>query len=178
MTQTMTENILTYNGKLTFDIINNLLVDYNQQAKCVGINTVVTKRIYAILVEGLENSLRHQCEACNEPQYDQITLAVFKDGELIKIQIGNYINNQNIDSITDKIELINSLDLVGLNRLYRASISKARISEKGGAGLGLIEIARNSRYSLQYEMKKEQNGISFFKFFITISNNPNKAQTI
>ncbi len=177
MTQTMTKDIFTYKGKLTFDIINDLLDSYKRGVKSYDIDTVVAKRIYAILVEGLENAFRHMWDT-GDNSYNVVSLKVNRDGELIQIELSNFIKTEGIDALSDKIALINSLDLVGLNRLYRASISKARISEKGGAGLGLIEIARNSRHNLQYQTIKESSNISLLKFQFTISNNPNKVKTL
>ncbi|MCK9208071.1 MAG: DUF6272 family protein, partial [Salinivirgaceae bacterium] len=58
--------------------------------------------------------------------------------------------------------------------LYRESIAKARISDKGGAGLGIIEIARNSRKQLKYFIHKEGIEFSFFIFEISLAKYPSK----
>jgi hypothetical protein len=73
-----------------------------------------------------------------------------------------------VQSLKSTIDAVNALNHDELNKLYRESIAVARISEKGGAGLGIIEIARNSRNALKYEFEEPEGNYSFFKLGIII----------
>lgn len=173
MTELDSVNILTYSGKLTFEIIEELLEKFKRNLKSFEMELVIRKRLYAILVECLENTYRHTTVHEKLMNHQQVELILSQQREYFNLEIGNYVSNLNVDDLIEKIDLVNSLDFVGLNRLYRSSISKARISDKGGAGLGIIEIARNSRQKIIYQVTKENNDFSFFRFRISISKNPN-----
>ena len=177
MTELDSVNILAYRGRLTFEIIEELLEKFKRNLESFEMELVIRKRLYAILVECLENTYRHTTTSLEKiMNHQQVELVLNQQGEIFNLEIGNYVVNKNVDDLIEKIDLVNSLDFVGLNRLYRSSISKARISDKGGAGLGIIEIARNSRQKIIYQVTKENNDFSFFKFRISISKNPNKER--
>ena len=72
--------------------------------------------------------------------------------------------------------MLNKLSVKGISSLYKESIAKAKISAKGGAGLGLIEIARNSRQIMKYNITSVQSSIVYFEFNIIISQNPKKEK--
>ena len=158
-------NILKYSGKLTFEIIEELLEEFKRNLEAFELDLVIRKRLYAILVECLENTYRHTTAFDKLLNHQQVELVLNHDGNTFNLEIGNYIVNKNLGELVEKIDLVNSLDFVGLSRLYRSSISKARISDRGGAGLGIIEIARNSRQKIIYQVVKENNDFSFFNRF-------------
>ncbi len=169
MTQNKVTTILSYQGKLTFETIDEILVEFKKKIHPFDLKVVVQKRIYSILVECLENTYRHRISVNNSPKHAPVELSLIDAGDLFEIRVGNYIHNDRVDFLVDKIKSINKLDQNGLNMLYRESISKARISDKGGAGLGIIEIARNSRQKLKYEIEPKDNNHSFFSFIILIN---------
>lgn len=176
MTRIASKKILEYKGELTFDIIEDILAKFKENMQDIDIELVIRKRLYSILVESLENTYRHNCEVNSTSNHQSVELQLITRSDAFELIIGNYLPNSKTDELAEKIDLINSLDLVGLNRLYRASISKARISDKGGAGLGLIEIARNSRQQISYRFDKEHDKYSYVELKINISKNPNKLR--
>lgn len=170
MTQTQIQNIVEYNGTLTFPIVDELLLQAKKQLLLLDIDVVIQKRIYAILVESLENAYRHKATAdYTLTNRSCIEMKLFTQKNQIVLQLGNYISNSKIDFVVEKIDKINTLNLEALNKLYRSSIANARISDKGGAGLGMIEIARNSRHQIKYQLIKENSEISFIIFEIRIA---------
>ncbi len=50
------------------------------------------------------------------------------------------------------MEQINNLDKDGLKDLYKEIIKNTTISEKGGAGLGFVDMARKSGQPLEYSI--------------------------
>ena len=67
------------------------------------------------------------------------------------------------------VENINQLDRTNLNKLYKQKIKEGRLSEKGGAGLGFIDIARKTGQKLVYSFIKIDEEKSFFVLTSTIS---------
>ncbi len=173
MSSPTTTEIFTYKGELSFNAIESILNDYKLCIQHFDVELVVRKRIYSILVECLENTYRHTSQNIANMKHTHVELYLFDADDNFVISIGNHILNKYITELTNRINLVNSLDQVGINRLYRASISKANISDKGGAGLGIIEIARNSRQKIKYQIESVNNDTSFFRFEIYVSKKPN-----
>ena len=60
------------------------------------------------------------------------------------------------------MEIINSMDKDGLKEYYQSSLNNSMVSDKGTAGLGMIDIARKSGNKLDFEFLKINNETSFF----------------
>jgi len=169
MTQEKTTKILSYKGNLTFEIIEDLLFQFKEKIKPFDVEVFIQKRLYSILVECLENTYRHNSVVNSKSKHAQVELFLINNSDNFVIRVGNFISNNKISSLIKRIKLVNSLDKEGLNNLYRKSISKAMISDKGGAGLGIIEIARNSKQEIKYELMSNEKDFTFFNFLITIN---------
>ena len=121
----------------------------------------IRKRVYFILVEGLQNITRHQEEAETDESTPGLLVIQRKD-KTYQITTGNLILSENIPHLTTLLVKINSLDKKELKDYYRKILNTRSFSEKGGAGLGLIEIARKSGNKLSYTFKKVSDEYSYF----------------
>jgi hypothetical protein len=83
---------------------------------------------------------------------------------------GNFIYNNEIPILEAKINYVNSLDKTDLARLYKTKLQMTTLSDRGGAGLGLIDIARKSGQSLEYHFSQVDNAISFYTLTTRIAN--------
>jgi hypothetical protein len=168
MTHIKGKKILSYKGELTFDIIEEILSQFIDNIAEYNLEKVIFKRLYSILVESLENTLKHRVNTISGLQHKPVELILVEISDRFVLTIGNYIKNEKIDKLIDKLNKVNSLDKIGISQLYRKTIFTAEISEKGGAGLGIIEIARNSRLPIGYNLNKNEKGYTFFSFIIEI----------
>ena len=87
---------------------------------------------------------------------------LLKNADNYTITAGNIIKNVNITTLKNLLETINATDKEGLKELYKTQIREGRMSEKGGAGLGLIDIARKSGNQLEYYFIDINTDFSFF----------------
>jgi hypothetical protein len=86
-----------------------------------------------------------------------------KDDDKYLITSGNPIQNDKVEMLNNKLDHINSLDKEGLKNYYKEVIkSNKGLSEKGGAGLGFIDMARKSGQKLQFDFEPMGNEYSFF----------------
>lgn len=169
MTQKSHRIIETYNGKLTFDIIEEILQLSKRKLDQMELELVVKKRVYAVLVECLENTYKHNNYINNKNKHSEVELILEQKDDNFIVSVSNYIDKDNLGTLTQKIDKVNSLDQNGLNQLYRSAISKARISDKGGAGLGIIEIARNSKQKIKYKVIRENGSSIHFSIEVIIA---------
>lgn len=126
--------------------------------------SAIKKRIYFIMVEGLQNITRHQDEMDSGDIEEPGLFVIQRKSDEYFITTGNVIENQNVEPLRGKLEKVNSLAPDELKSYYRQILTKGKISDKGGAGLGLIEMARKSGNKLLYDFKKIDSDYAFFYF--------------
>jgi hypothetical protein len=76
--------------------------------------------------------------------------------------------NSSIEHLREKIEKMNAMTPEQLRAYYQEMLSVAELSEKGGAGLGILDMARKSRMPLEYEFIPIDDNYSFFILAISI----------
>jgi hypothetical protein len=84
------------------------------------------------------------------------------------ITTGNPINIEKVEGLNRKLEQINGLDKEGLKALYKDIIKNGDLSDKGGAGLGFVDMARKSGQKLEFDFQPINEKISFFSLKTTI----------
>ncbi len=152
-----------YRGLFTQSITDNILLLTETSLNSVGENEKIKKRIFTILVEGLQNVTRHQEIDGENVSLDQAGIFIIQNqGDKYYITTGNPILKVNIPTLTRQLEKINSLDAVALKDFYKEVLNDNIISNKGGAGLGLIEMARKSGNKLDFDFSDINDSYSYF----------------
>jgi hypothetical protein len=165
--------ILFYRGNIDSDVINQILDAIED--KMVNINELpkLRKRVYNVLVESLQN-LYHHVDRVPDDFEDQKSekfglLVVKKVVGGYKITTGNFVNTGNIEKLEEKIKRINRSSHEEIKELYKFILNHQRISDKGGGGLGLVDIARKTGNKLEYEFKEYNEKYSFFYLNILVT---------
>jgi len=156
---------LVYEGEITHQITKALTALAESQMISDDESSVTQKKVFHVIVESLQNITKHAEEIEAEDQNGRTGRGLFvvlKDEELYSIVSGNIISANKIPLLTSLLENINNNDKDGLKELYKTQIKEGRISEKGGAGLGLIDIARKSGRKLEFSFQEINPNFSFF----------------
>jgi len=162
---------LAYEGEITHQITKAFTsLTESNMAKDQD-NNSVQRKVFHVMVECLQNISKHA------ENRDRIVTS--KDGRGIfmvskgedeyNVTTGNIIRNDKIDGLKKMLEHINSLDKDGLKKLYKQQMREGRLSDKGGAGLGFIDIARKTGKKLIYSFLTINSHKSFFVLTSTIS---------
>jgi hypothetical protein len=133
------------------------------------------KKVYNVLVECLQN-LYHHLDEIAETETDRIRSAIFTIGKLdnkYSIITGNYILNENIAGLKNRLDEVNSLNKEELKEYYKKVLNNGEMSLKGGGGLGMIDIARKTGEKLEYNFLEIDNKVSFFTLNIKVTNQQN-----
>jgi hypothetical protein len=162
---------LAYEGEITHQITKAFtsLTESNLM-KEDDINTV-QKKVFHVMVECLQNISKH-AENRNSIVTSKDGRGIFmisKDDTEYNVTTGNVINNDKIPKLREILENINSLDQDGLKTLYKQQMREGRLSDRGGAGLGFIDIARKTGQKLIYSFLTINEKRSFFVLTSTIS---------
>lgn len=167
---------LFFKGYVTFELIDSIILVVSGRLEHLENNVSVRKRVYGVLTECLQNLCTHienTNEKTQESEFDlhSAVIMVDSDDESYLIKTGNFIRNEKKNELKEAIEELNTLTKEALKDKYNKVLSNKVFSEKGGAGLGLIDIARKSSRKLDYTFYEVDEKFSFFSFQITISKN-------
>lgn len=162
---------LVYEGEITHQITKAFTsLTESNMSKELESNSV-QRKVFHVMVECLQNISKHaDTFAQNDYVYSgRGIFLVSKAEEEYNVTTGNVIDNCKIEEIAGLLEQINSLDKDGLKELYKNQMKEGRLSEKGGAGLGFIDIARKTGKKLIYHFHPVSENTSFFLLTSTIS---------
>ncbi len=166
-----------YRGKFTQEITDGILSLTETNLQKEEESPKIKKRVYAIMVECLQNITRHQDDISDSSPENYGLFVIQKQESKYFITTGNLIENQNIANIKNLIQKINSLEKEELKEYYKKVLIEGSLSSKGGAGLGLIDMARKSGNKLRYEFKPITDKFSYF-YLHTIPSLPDLEETI
>jgi hypothetical protein len=164
---------LAYEGEITHQITKAFTsLTETSMAKEEDYNSV-QRKVFHVMVECLQNVSKHaDRQDTIIPNKDGKGLfLVSKGDEEYSVTTGNLIKNEKIEPLKSMLENINKLDKDGLKKVYKRQIREGRLSEKEGAGLGFIDIARKTGEKLIYEFLPINDENSFFVLISTISRN-------
>ena len=143
---------LVYEGEITHQITKAFTsLTESNMAKEDESNSV-QKKVFHVMVECLQNISKH-ADSYGSDDFLFAGRGIFmvsKNQDEYNVTTGNIIENEKIPELTEILDHINSLDKEGLKQLYKVQMREGRLSEKGGAGLGFIDIARKTGRKLDY----------------------------
>jgi len=123
------------------------------------------KRLFMFVLESLQNVSRHTAKE----RYAQMSMVVYSKSDTgYKVTTGNVITSSGIENLKNKLDKINSLSADDIRKVYRQVLGTAEISNEGGAGLGLIEMAKKTGNKLDYDFVPLDNKYSYFVLSKTV----------
>jgi Family of unknown function (DUF6272) len=166
--------ILVYEGEFTQEVTKSILAMAERNMDSFGEDSSVKRKVFNVMVECLQNISKHaeNYDAATGAKNNAIFMIGKYQDEYI-ITSGNAIFNVNVPTMEQKLAAINALDKEGLKELYKDIIKKTKLSEKGGAGLGFVDMARKSGHPLGYSFELVDETFSFFSLKTTISRHNN-----
>ena len=166
---------LVYEGEFSHEVMKMFTSMAERDMDKSNEDKAVKRKVFHVMVECLQNMTKHSDDV---DQNDGIGNGLFivgkKDGYWSVIT-ANRILKEKIEGLKKSIDNINSLNKEDLNALYKKQIREGSLSEKGGAGLGLIDIARKTGRQLDYQfLPLEDNENYFFLLKVRIDSKPDE----
>jgi hypothetical protein len=161
--------ILVYEGEFTQEITKAVLAMAERNMDSLGEESSIKRKVFNVMVECLQNIVKHS-EDYN-PLSAKRNAAIFiigKEEDKYVITSGNPVDEETAGKLKDKIDEINELDKDGLKKMYKDIIKNNNLSDKGGAGLGFVDMARKSGQKLEYDFEDMGEGHHFFSLTTTV----------
>lgn len=151
--------LLTYKGNVSHDIVLAVLALAEKKMDIDGTQRSVKKKVFNVLIECLQN-ISYHAEVRNNVR-DGLIMIGKNDTEFV-IYSSNLVANENIWSLKEKIEMVNTASREELSQMYIDVMSSPGTNLKGTAGLGLIDIAKKSGNKLNYIFAPHDENDSYF----------------
>ena len=163
--------LLSFKGNVTSELLTSVLQIMESKMERLNEPSRVKKKVYNILVEALQNLYHHMDKTSEElgAEFNTVIFMIAKMDTHYSIYTGNYIKTANAEKLESRLAKINSLDKEELKAHYKEVLNNGMMSEKGGGGLGMIDIARKSSQKLDYSFQVVGDDLSFYSLNIKIA---------
>ena len=166
---------LIYKGEMNHNIMRTFALMANRKIQEKNLSTAVRKRVFHIIIECLQNITKHSDDYDEKERH--IGNGMFVVGETKEgfyVITGNIVHNDKLQNLRQRIDLLNNATPEELRQYFIKQMLNGEIDQKGGAGLGLIDIARKSGRKLFYHFVPFDSKSNFFILVVTIPSNHNE----
>ncbi len=166
--------IFVYQGEVTADLVSSILQMVENKLEGEGEDRKVKKRVFNVMVECLQNVYHHldalpPTDPSNPVRDKTALLMIGREEKDYYIITGNHILNDRLPDLKMRLDRINKASKEELKQLYQEVLTGTGFSEKGTAGLGMIDIARKSGQRLGYDFHPVNERYSFFSLEARVS---------
>ena len=167
----MSQNlILMYQGGFTQETTKSILTLAERNLESSREHPATKRKVFNVVMESLQNIVKHNDELHqNEHRSHNAVFLIAKECNRYAIMSANTVNQKKVQDLKIRLDRINSLDKEGLKELYKNTLKGATISEKGGAGLGFLNMARKSDETIWFDFEKVSETHSFFRLEVSLS---------
>jgi hypothetical protein len=152
--------LFVYRGEITDRNSLPLLTLLESEMKDDSFGFTGRKRLFMYVLESLQNIVKHG----DRSGLGGMSLVAYsKTDDGYTITTGNAISYDHIGELKERLERVNMLDISEIKNLYRQILDTSEFSKKGGAGLGLIEMAIKTGNRLNFDFVPVDK---FFSYFI------------
>lgn len=126
--------------------------------------------VFAVYIEMTQNIRHYARRQGYSDTQAAATVAVAQDADdHYQVSAGNLVEKADGERLLRTIEALAPLDKAELKAAYKQQLRRPRdADEGGGAGLGLLDMARKSSRPLQASLQPLPNGQGFFSLTATI----------
>lgn len=162
------QNILvSHFGSFSQDLVSSLSEGVEDLLVSIGDKKIVIKRMFSILIEGLQNIRLHGQYDNQNRQLAYLLISNTKTS--YKITMANIVKTEDVGAIIAFIDRINNFSQEDLKETYLSVLSNEFLTQKGGAGLGFITTRTKSVNSLLYDFHELTDEKRLFALEITLN---------
>ena len=166
------EILFSYEGSISTDSINSVLSSIEEKLYETKVKVTIIKKVFNIVIESLQNLYHHIDDAPEDENKMDKRFGIFvlsKTENSFKISSANFLKVEKKKLLKDRMDQVNSLDKIERKNLYKYVLGNEEYTDKGGGGLGLIDIARRTGNKLEYNFHDYNKDYFFFSLDIKLS---------
>lgn len=162
--------MLAFRGTISSDLLDSLLHIAELRLKEMTFETRTRKKAFHILVECLQNLFKHANDENEELAFDSKGMVIMLANEAgIKIATGNTLSRASAELLEHRLNTLDLLDSESIRSEYKEQLVNGKLSARGGAGLGFLDIARKSGSGFDYKISPLGDDKFFFTFNVNVA---------
>ncbi len=163
--------VLQHRGPVAADMIPGILQVLEADSRCQADAVVVRKRVVQVVLELLDNLARHALG----PHRDSSFILVVRDGYAFRIATGNVVPSATAVLLSHRIAIMNEMGQEDLREHYLKLLANNGRSVNGGAGLGLLTMARKVEGPLHCHSTPLGTSTAYFELRMQVGLHPNQS---
>lgn len=125
------------------------------------------KRICSVLIEALQNISLH---AAHDGSGHMFAYCIITRGnDYYRLLTGNLILSEDVESLNSKMRELTAMDKNALRKQFIETLCNEEFTFKGGAGLGLLTIAKRAHSTLEYSVRTLSSDFGYFQMETTLA---------
>ncbi|MBL7952951.1 MAG: hypothetical protein JNM62_14675 [Flavobacteriales bacterium] len=132
--------VFAHRGPMEHAQLEHLLTVAEEHSLMARVGVSARKRLFNVLVEGLENVRHHTPQDLMETAF---AMLVF-EGAGYRLFFGNAAPQVTVALLSQRVSILNDMDEADLREHHLKLLANEGRTERGGAGLGLLTMARKS----------------------------------
>lgn len=159
------EENLILQGEMS-DELTIPIIDYSSLVH--DSSDVSQKKLSFFIAESFQNIIRHGLAEDSNQKTKNGTYGITRYKKIVTLHSSNLISEDEVDLLDNRLIGLNSLSPEELRESYVSVLKDTELSEKGGAGLGLIEMVRKSKGGIKHYL--ERNPLNnYFHFDVSLN---------
>lgn len=159
--------MFVYRGIVTNENSVPLLMLLEKEMEDSEFGFVGRKRLFMFVLESLQNVSRHS----DHNKHQSMSIVLYSKTESgYTVTTGNVLPVSQIADLKKKLDEINNLQPDEIRKVYREMLANSEFNDKGGAGLGLIEMAKKTGNKLDYDFVNIDAAYSYFVLSKTVNS--------
>ena len=172
MTKSEEELFLYYKGPVLYDTIGYLICELKEKMVAIHAKQATYKKVLMVMIEALENVFKYheffEMEKKLLSEYPP-EISILRKKNNFTVTCGNPVQKKDVKDLKKRLDFINQLDRNGVKDEYKKTITNGQFTEKGGAGLGLIEMAKISDDTLDYNFITINKNFDYYRLTLIVN---------
>ena len=168
--------ILLYKGGFNQELIRSVLALTESKHGLKNESSLVKSRVTSIIVECMQNICRHAESHYISEGKEEVKIKmkpgiflVGKNDEEYFIATGNLVQTSHVAKLKTYLDKVNGMNIDDLRKFHKQILRNTDLYGKYGADLGLINIAKISSKSFEYDFRQFDETCSFYSFSTSVS---------
>ncbi|MFA7273537.1 MAG: SiaB family protein kinase [Crocinitomicaceae bacterium] len=154
-------------GNINETTIGQISSSVEQKLHRVDLEKNISKRAFAILIEGLQNIYRHALKDSDGQSVGGFVLT--NSNENIQLHFLNLVCQDYVPKLKKYCERLNLMSHDEIKTLYMETLTNAEVTDKGGASLGCMLMKLKSHHNLSYNFELVEKEISCLHLIVSIA---------
>ena len=165
--------IFYYCGPVAHASIEGVAQTLRKNLEYEEAGNLTSQAVFSVFVEQMQNILNYSAErlaniGASDNELRVGVVVIGHEGSGYFILCGNKIFNDDIPSLSEKLELIRHMSKDELKVLYKERRRMEPSPDSKGAGLGLIEMARKGTEPIEYDFLPIDEKFSFYTIRVIV----------